>query len=437
MFRKLKVLAESFTGECLYEVVIAVPASHVDLQRQAVKTAANEAGWKVLRLVNTAVAAMIAVFLPRQPSTRAIILDIGATRADATIVEAWQGVYEVKYTAGDPRLGGNAYNEELLKFFGHLSPADCSDPEAYSMHELCEYVKKSLSLGDTSQFKEGRVITRDEFEGMCGDIFCSTIGLISDVLRNANLDKDAVNEIILIGGSANIPKLRIMVSEFFGRPLNDLQCPELAALRGAALYAGFLSDRLFPYELLVLDMIPNALYLELLPNVMIQVWPGNTAVAQKRTTCILAGCDQLPRSLRLIQGDSKSERIVGAFDLTYFLTLPAWQRQSIELEVNSDLDGILNATLTATDVETGAIVTVPLDKECSSGLEMSPRSEGTDSSCDDLESYVHIARSLADDLPLKRQQELQGALDAAESWLNLDGQPANEDTFRLVELLVR
>ncbi|KAA8641415.1 hypothetical protein EYZ11_013005 [Aspergillus tanneri] len=374
VLKRLKALAEAFLAERVEDVVITVPASNCDVQREATRAAGRDAGWNVLRLLNAPTAAAIAHWVDRgeeydyslQALDPLLVLDIGASHADATLLEVCDGLFEVKSSAGDSRLGGRQYDERLFQHFvSQLQPKshmNCTSA-ADVLRQKCEQAKISLSIAEEAQLDVNVTLRRSEFENICDGLFRSTLGLVQKVLQYTKLDK-ADMKIVLVGGSAKIPKLRRMIADLFGRSPGELFYPDLACLRGASLHAASLSDNSFPYTLLVLDIVPHPVQLGLVPDFLIQVFPRNTVVPRESTICVtLDSFEHLPRYTLLFAGPLTEDGLVGKFDLSCLWSRSvSGRRQEIRVDVAIDVDGILMASLVAVDTETGIRIPIPLEK---------------------------------------------------------------------------
>jgi heat shock protein 1/8 len=280
---KMKHIAECYLGKLVKKAVITVPASFNDSQRQATKDAGTIAGLEVLRLISehTAVAftyRLDQMTVPSSPPRNVVVFDFGGGTCSVTLVTIESDVFEVKATAGDPRLGGDDIDRRMVHYFvdvirqRYKGANITSNPRAMRrLQTACERAKWALSVTaeatiDVDSLIDGidfqASISRTDFEELCDDMLRSPLTLVERVLTDSSTSKDAVHDVVLVGGSSRIPKVRQLLSSFFdGKPLSSVINPEEAAARGAAsaafLVSGSLSLLLEP--ILTLDVTPQTL----------------------------------------------------------------------------------------------------------------------------------------------------------------------------------
>jgi L1 cell adhesion molecule like protein len=449
---RLKALAESYLHQPVEDVVITVPASSNDFQRQMTRDAGRIAGLNILRLLNAPTAAGIAQWMdrPRNVMYYMLVLDVGASRADATLLEVCAGMFEVKSSAGDTRLGGRGYDSKLLQYLA-LEAQDerlmINQQPLPLVLEAAEQLKISLSVNELSQLGD-LPVTRSRFEGICEESFEATAELVSRVLRDANVNKATVKEVVLVGSSTRIPKLQQVISDFFDHSSSEIHHPDMASVRGAALQASSLSETCIFDELLVMDIVVDSIHVEMPPGILIQLWPRNTLIIRESSVSItFRSCMDLPRHLRLLEGDFGSANVLGVFDLTPLHShLPVNRGLIIEVKAAVDLDGVVDASIVMRNLGTGTEATIPLQKDpllCHrheqsytkqsniAGSNNKGQSEGL------LHSYISFLRTLSIGLATRQQESLWTAINQAELELN-SGQNKNDHTDRLVlESLIR
>jgi L1 cell adhesion molecule like protein len=276
---KMKETAESYLGGTITKAVVTVPAHFNDSQRQATKDAGTIAGLNVLRIINEPTAAAIAYGIDKKVygERNVLIFDLGGGTFDVSVLNIKEGIFEVKATAGDTRLGGEDFDNRLVdhfikeferKFKKNLS----SNPRALRrLRTACERAKRTLSSAtiatiEIDSLSEGvdfyTSITRARFEELCQDLFRSTLESVGKVLRDSKIDKANVHEIVLVGGSTRIPRIVKLVSDFFGgKELNKGINPDEAVAYGAAVQAAILSGDISEktQDIMLLDVAPLSL----------------------------------------------------------------------------------------------------------------------------------------------------------------------------------
>ena len=250
---KLKEIAEAYLGKNVTDAVITVPAYFNDSQRQATKDAGLIAGLNVLRIINESTAASIAYdFVKREKNEQNILIfDLGGGTFDVSVITIEEGIIEVKSTAGDTNLGGEDFNDRLVKYFsdefiGKYKKDFSSNKKAMTrLRSACENVKRVLSANsrasiEIDSFYEEidfyQTITRELFEAICSDLFTETLSIVEKALKDAKLDKMEIQEVVLVGGSTRIPKIQEMLKNYFeGKELNKSVNADEAVARGAAI----------------------------------------------------------------------------------------------------------------------------------------------------------------------------------------------------------
>eukprot|EP00796_Vickermania_ingenoplastis_P013508 gene13508-biopygen4 len=301
---KMKETAEAYLGKSVKKAVVTVPAYFNDSQRQATKDAGTIAGLEVLRIINEPTAAAIAYGLDKseEAERNVLIFDLGGGTFDVTLLTIDGGIFEVKATNGDTHLGGEDFDNRLVNFFcdefkrkNKGKDLSGSQRSLRRLRTACERAKRTLSsatqatieidaLFDNVDFQS--TITRARFEELCGDLFRSTIQPVERVLQDAKMDKRAVHDVVLVGGSTRIPKVQSLVSDYFGgKELNKSINPDEAVAYGAAVQAFILTGGKSKQTegLLLLDVTPLTLGIETAGGVMTALIKRNTTIPTKKS----------------------------------------------------------------------------------------------------------------------------------------------------------
>jgi heat shock protein 1/8 len=360
---KMKEVAEAYLGETVKDAVITVPAYFNDAQRQATKDAGAIAGLNILRIINEPTAAAIAYGLDKKGASKnVLIFDCGGGTHDVSILNIDDGVFEVKATGGDTRLGGEDIDNTLVTHFANEFNKKYKvdmKTSAKSMRRLktaCESAKRTLSSASVANMEidslfEGNdfstSLTRAKFENLCNDIFQRTMAPVEQVLKDSKLSKSEIDEIVLVGGSTRIPKIQELLTSFFnGKELNKSINPDEAVAYGAAVQAAILSgnsdDKL--NGLLLLDCTPLSLGVETAGSVMTVLIPRGSTVPVKKTQTFSTASDNQPGcTVCVFEGERKFTRdcnLLGKFDLHGIPPMPRGVPQ-IEITYEVDVNGIL------------------------------------------------------------------------------------------------
>jgi len=384
ILQKMKQTAEDYLGTKVSQAVITVPAYFNDAQRQATKDAGKIAGLEVLRIINEPTAAALAYGLDKKKDEKIAVFDLGGGTYDISILELGDGVFEVKSTNGDTHLGGDDFDQRVINWLVEEFKKDqgidlTKDSMALQrLKEAAEKAKMELSTTMTTDInlpfitatQEGPKhmnysLTRAKFEQLVDDLIKRTIPPMQKALEDAGLKKEAIDEVILVGGSTRIPKIQQVVNEFFGKePHRGVNPDEVVAI-GAAIQGGVLAGDVT--DVLLLDVTPLSLGIETLGGVMTPLIERNTTIPSKKAEVFSTAEDsQTTVEIHVLQGERKmaiDNKTIGKFQLTGIPPAPRGMPQ-VEVTFDIDANGILHVS--AKDRTTGKEQKIRI--EASSGL---------------------------------------------------------------------
>ncbi len=417
VLQKLKTDAESYLGHKVSKAVITVPAYFTDAQRQATKDAGTIAGLEVLRIINEPTAAALAYGFDDDKNQNILVFDLGGGTFDVSILEIGDGVFEVKATSGNNKLGGDDFDNKIIDWLVEEFKRDngmdlrndkmamhrLKEAAEKAKHELSAAMSTELNIPYITATGEGplhleQTLTRAKFNEMTADLVEKTMGPLRRALKDSGLKAAEIDKVILVGGSTRIPAVQDAIEKFIGKePFKGINPDEVVAI-GAAIQAGVLAGDVT--DVVLLDVTPLSLGIETLGGVFTRIIERNTTIPTSQSQVFTTAADsQTSVDIHVLQGERKMAEhnvTLGRFQLT---GIPAAPRGIPQIEVSFDIDvnGIVNVS--AKDLATGKEQTITITS--SSGLS----DEEIDKMVKDAEAFAEEDEKRVKEIEIRNQAD--------------------------------
>ena len=361
---KLKLIATKYLGKPVKKAVITIPAYFNDSQRQATKDAAKIAGLEVVRLLNEPTAAALAYGLYSKDDKNIIIFDLGGGTLDVSLLNIDEGIFQVLAISGNSHMGGEDFDQRLVNYclnqFRKKNKLSYMNNLTYEslqrLKKSCEHAKRILTNNEKHVIRVDNFycnvdlivpISRDKFNQICNDLFIICLKYVEEVLEDAKMKVEDIDEIVLVGGSTRMPRMQELLKIMFkGKELNRTVNPDEVVAAGAALQAFRMSypDDPFSENVVLLDVTPLTLGVETLRKIMTPIIPRNTTIPTKRVRKFTTDSDyQTSVTIRVFEGErtmTKDNYLVGSFDLQNIDPAPIGVAE-IEITYYIDINGII------------------------------------------------------------------------------------------------
>ncbi|MBP7144785.1 MAG: molecular chaperone DnaK [Methanoculleus sp.] len=436
ILQKMKLDAEEYLGEKIKKAVITVPAYFNDAQRQATKDAGTIAGLEVLRIINEPTASALAYGIEREGEATVLVYDLGGGTFDVSILQLGDGVFEVKSTAGNNRLGGDDFDnlvvDYLIDEFKKKEGADLrKDPVAMQrLRDAAENAKIELSTVQKTTINLPYITTtesgpkfldidlsRAKFESLIADLVDSTLGPVRQALADAKLGADDIDHVLLVGGSTRVPLVQETIKKVLKKEPDKGINPDECVALGAAIQAGVLTGE--TKDVLLLDVTPLSLGIETLGGIATKLIERNTTIPTRKSQIFSTAADsQTSVEIHVMQGEralAKDNFTLGRFQLT---GIPPAPRGIPQIEVTFDIDANGIVHVSAKDLGTGneqSITIKPQDSRPSETEIQRMMNDAKKFEADDLKKREEIdLRNTADTAVFTAERALKEAKDSIE-----------------------
>ncbi|MFA5397020.1 MAG: molecular chaperone DnaK [Methanomicrobiales archaeon] len=419
ILQKMKTDAEAYLGEKINKAVITVPAYFNDSQRQATKDAGKIAGLEVMRIINEPTASALAYGIDKEEEATILVYDLGGGTFDVSIMTLGDGVFEVQATAGDNLLGGDDFDERVVKYlieeFKKKEGIDLSkDPMAMQrLRDAAENAKKELSTLQKTNVNLPYIttdaagpkfldidLTRAKFEQLIGSLVDKTLGPVKQALSDAGLTASGIDHVLLVGGSTRVPLVQEKVKEILKKEADKGINPDECVALGAAIQGGVLTGE--TKDIVLLDVTPLTLSIETMGGIATKLIERNTTIPTRKSQIFTTAADkQTSVEIHVVQGEralAKDNFTLGKFQLTGIPPAPRGIPQ-IEVAFDIDANGIINVS--AKDLGSGnkQTITISGDRNLSD---------------DDIEKMVNTAKEFEEEDKKKREEiEIHNNADTA------------------------
>ncbi|TFY75495.1 hypothetical protein EWM64_g8517 [Hericium alpestre] len=385
---KMKETAEAYLGHKVTHAVVTVPAYFNDAQRQATKDTGTVAGLNVLRIINEPTAAALAYGLDKKgDESQIIVYDLGGGTFDVSLLSIEDGVFVVLATAGDTHLGGEDFDNRVIDYLAKIYKKKTGTDVSTNPRAMGKF-RREIERG-RHDFSE--TLTRAKFEELNMDLFRKTLKPVDQVLKDAKVRREDVNEIVLVGGSTRIPKVQQLLKEYFGKEPSKGINPDEAVAYGAAIQGGILAGDVATQKIALIDVNPLIVGIETTGGVI----PRNTIMSTKKSHMFSTAAETQPTvRIQVYEGErtmTKDNNHLGTFELTGIPPRHVWTTTQVD-----DDDG-LGGKITNEDRQT----LLALVKETTNWIE----SEGPQAIAQELEKKLREVQAIVNPITARMYQK--------------------------------